>query len=85
VARRHGHISDGAHRDSNIRRRERRGVVDAIAGHRDPPSLCLQLRDHLEVVLRPYFAMDLVAAELFALRRKKSAVRYALTRRVYAL
>jgi hypothetical protein len=38
----HRHVGAGAHRDADVRLRERRGVVDAVAGHRDDAPLGLE-------------------------------------------
>ena len=38
----HRDVGAGAHRDADLRLRQRRRVVDAVAGHRDDAALVLQ-------------------------------------------
>ena len=48
----HGHVGAGAHRDADVRLRQRGGVVDPVAGHRDHAPLRLQPLDDLALPLR---------------------------------
>ena len=41
-----GDVGAGAHGDADVRPRERRRVVDAVAGHGDDAAACLELGDH---------------------------------------
>ena len=60
----HGDVGAGAHGDADIGLRQRRGVVDAVAGHGHDAPFRLQPLDHLALLLRQHFGLDLVDAEL---------------------
>jgi hypothetical protein len=61
---RHSDVRAGAHRDADIRGRQRRRVVDPVARHRDTPPLGLETHYKFRLVLRPEFAVHLIDAEL---------------------
>ena len=46
AGRMHRHVGAGAHRDADVRRRQRRRVVDAVADHGHDLALGLQPADH---------------------------------------
>ena len=46
------HLGAAAHRDADVRRLDRRRVVDAVAGHRDDVALLLQRLGEQDLVLR---------------------------------
>src|SRR6185437_14681229 len=50
-----GDVRARAHRNANIRRRECRRVIDAIARHRNASALRLQPLHHFRFVLRQHF------------------------------
>ena len=56
----HRDVGAGAHRDADVGPRQRRGVVDAVAGHRDAPALALERRDVRGLLLRQHAGMDVV-------------------------
>ena len=61
----HRDVGAGAHRDADIGLRQRRRVVDAVAGHRDDAALALQaLRPRRPSRSGSTSALDLVDAEL---------------------
>ena len=46
----HRHVGAGAHRDAHLRLRQRRRIVDAVAGHGDDVTFALQLLDDISFV-----------------------------------
>ena len=68
----HGDIGPRPHRDPDVGRRERRGVVDAVAGHGDDTAFFPQTFDCLALVLRENLRLDFRNAELarHGLRRR---------------
>ena len=60
----HRHVGAGAHRDSDVRLRQRGRVVDAVAGHRDHPPLSLQPLDLVGLLVGQHLGADLVDPEL---------------------
>ena len=63
-----------AHRDPDVRRRQRGRVVDAVAGHRDRAPGLLQRAHHLGLALGQHLGLDLVDAELARDRLRRGAV-----------
>ena len=59
-----GDIGSRAHRDPDVGGGERRGVVDAVAGHGDDTAFLPQPFDCLAFVLRQNFRLDFRNAEL---------------------
>src|SRR5690606_27194097 len=59
----HRDVRPGPHRDAYVGLRERRGVVDAVAGHRDDVAFTLQAHDDVPLVLRQHVGHDLVDTE----------------------
>ena len=59
----HRDIGAGAHGDADFGSRKRRGVVDAVAGHRDDPPGLLQLGDDRALLIGQHFRLDLGDAE----------------------
>jgi hypothetical protein len=55
----HRHIGAGAHGDADIGGGQRRGVVDAVAGHGDDPAGLLQLCDHGALLIRQHLGLDI--------------------------
>ncbi len=60
----HRHVGAGAHRDADVGLRQRRRVVDAVAGHRDATPLALQALHDRRLLLRQHLGFDGVDAEL---------------------
>ena len=75
----HRDVGARAHRDADVGLRERRRIVDAVAGHRDDCAFRLQTLHDRGLVLRQHVGDDLVHAERVAdgsrraLRRRPSA------------
>ncbi len=59
-----------AHRDADVGQRQGRGVVGAVAHHRDGVALLLQAPDDVLLVLRHHLGAPLVDAELGGHRRR---------------
>ena len=59
-----GDIGSRAHRDPNVSGGERRGVVDAVAGHGDDTAFLPQPFDCLAFVLRQNFGLNFSNSEL---------------------
>ncbi len=57
------HIGAGAHGDADVGGGQRRGVVDAVAGHGDHAALAAQLLDHGALLVRQDFRLDLGNAQ----------------------
>ena len=57
-------IRSRAHRNADVGGRERRSIVDAVAGHGDDPAFLPQTFDGLALVLRQNFRLDFSNAEL---------------------
>ena len=72
-----GDVGAGADRDAEVGLRERGGVVDAVADHRDPSPGALQLGDLARLVAGQDLGDDVVDAEL----RRRSAGRSPRCRR----
>ena len=64
VARLDRDVGAGAHRDPEVGLRERGGVVDAVADHRDDPAVALQPLDDGDLVGREHLGDDVVDADL---------------------
>ena len=60
----HRDVGARAHRDADVGLRERRRVVDAVAGHRDDAALALQALDGRGLLVGQHVGDDLVDAEL---------------------
>jgi len=60
----HGDVGAGAHGDTDLRLRERRRIVDAVAGHRDKPALVLKPLDRRRFLIRQHFGNHVIDAEL---------------------
>ena len=58
----HRHVGAGAHRDADVGLRQRRRVVDAVAGHGDHAALGLQALDDRRLLLGQHLGLDLVDA-----------------------
>ena len=56
----HRDVGAGAHRDADVRLRQRRRVVDAVARHRDEPPFALQALHDLAFCLGQNFGIDFV-------------------------
>ena len=59
-----GDVGTGAHRDADGRSRQRRSVIDAIAGHGHDPSFSLQPADLVRFLIGQYAGDHLTDAEL---------------------
>ena len=59
----HRDVGAGAHRDADVGLRQRRRVVDAVAGHRDACALRLQALDDRRLLLGQHLGLDLVDAD----------------------
>ena len=59
----HRDVGAGAHRDADLRARQRGRVVDAVARHRDDVPARLQPRDQLRLLPRQHLGVHLVDAE----------------------
>ncbi len=57
-------VGAGAHGDADIGRGEGRGVVDAVARHRDHAALAAQPLDHGALLIGQHLGLDLGDAEL---------------------
>ena len=57
-------IGTSTHGDVNVGLRERRRIVDPVAGHRDLSSFALQTLDVAHLVLRQDFGEDVLDAKL---------------------
>src|SRR5208282_2955281 len=68
----HGDI--GAHGYSDVGLRQRRGVVDAVPGHRDHSSLPLQLADYFQLAFGQDFRFEFFDAQLFGNRGRDDAI-----------
>ena len=68
------HVGSRAHGDADIGRRERRGVVDAVAGHGDDMALALQPGDRLRLAFGRDSGLEGVDAEPGCDRRGGRAV-----------
>src|SRR3954454_8310458 len=55
----HRDVGDGSHGDADFRGGERRGVVDAVSGHRDYSPCLLQLSDHRALLIRKHLRLDI--------------------------
>ena len=73
VARLLGRLGPAVHRDADVRLRERRGVVGAVAGHGDELAAGLLLTDQVELVLRRRLREEVVDACLLRRSRRPSA------------
>ena len=60
----HRDVGPGAHRDADVGLGERRGVVDAVAGHRHDAALGLEPLDHFALLLGQHLGPDVVDPEL---------------------
>jgi hypothetical protein len=69
-------IGAGAHRDADLRLRQGRRVVDAVARHRDEPPLPLQLLHDVDLLFRKYLRLDALDPELL---RNRSSGRPAVS------
>src|SRR5205085_11134032 len=67
----HRDVGAGAHRDADLRLRQGRRVVDAVAGHRDKPALPLQPLDGVRLLIRQDLRDHLVDAEADAIKRSE--------------
>ena len=54
----HRDVGARSHGDADFGRRERRRIVDAVAGHRDDPPGLLQLCDHRALLVGQHFGLD---------------------------
>ena len=59
-----GVAAGDAHGDADVGRRQRGGVVDAVADHRDRSVAALQLLDRRDLVLGQQLRAELVDAEV---------------------
>ncbi len=59
-----GDVRPGAHGDADVGGGERRGVVDAVAGHGDDAAVVAEALHHLALAIWQHFGLDLVDAEL---------------------
>src|SRR5699024_9058604 len=59
-----GDVGAGAHRQAQVGLGQRRGVVDAVADHRDDLPLALQAGDDVDLVLGQNLGDDLLDADL---------------------
>src|SRR5438128_1993355 len=55
----HRDVGAGPHGDADVGCGKRRGVVDAVPGHRDDPPGLLQLDDHGNLLIRKHFCLDI--------------------------
>jgi hypothetical protein len=83
--RSHRDVGAGAHRDARRRPRERRRVVDAVAGHRDDAPGLLQLERRPRLVLGQHLGLDVVDAELLRATASAVAARRPSASRPHAL
>ena len=60
----HRYVRSGAHRDADIGSRQRRCIVDPVAGHRDDPAFFSKSFDHAAFAFRENFGFDFGYAEL---------------------
>ena len=70
----HRHVGAGAHRDADLRLRQRRRVVDAVARHGDDAALGLEPLDRVRFLIGEHLRHDLVDAELARHRLRRRAV-----------
>src|SRR5579884_2823458 len=68
-----GDIGATAHGDAHLRLRQRRGIIDAVAGHGHNATLALQLPDDLALLLRQDFRLYFVDPKFFCDRLGSSA------------
>ena len=61
----HRNVSARSHGNADFSRRERRRVVDAVAGHRDDPAGLLQFCHHRALLVGQHFRLDVGDAEAF--------------------
>ena len=59
----HGHIGAGTHRNTDVCDCQRGGVVETVSSHGNNPTLRAQAFDHLALVLRENFRLDVCDAE----------------------
>jgi hypothetical protein len=55
----HRDVGARPHGDTHIWHGQRRGVVDAVARHRDPPSLRAQVADDFNLPLRQHLGLNI--------------------------
>ena len=67
-------LGAGVHRHPDVGLGQGRGVVGAVAGHRDQPAVRLLLLDQLELALRRRFGEEVVDAGLLGDLRRRQAV-----------
>ena len=70
----HRDVGARAHRDADVRLRQRRRVVDAVAGHRDAAAGLLQLGHHRAFLVRQHLGLDVGDAEPARHRLRRGAV-----------
>ena len=70
----HCDVRAGAHGDADIGRRQRRRVVDAVAGHGDHPPLAAQALHDVRLALGQDLGLHVVDPELSGDRLRRRAV-----------